>query len=126
MLETAIVLPLLLLMVLGIVELGRVMMLNQVSTNATREGCRRAIIPGASDSGIVDICNQYLDVANVAQTGRQVKILNAAGEEAKLSTISSHEPVTVQIQLPYDENTWGFSSIAPGRTLTTEITMRRE
>ncbi len=126
MLEMAIVLPILLLLVLGIIEMGRVMMINQMTTNACREACRRAIVPGMDHDTVISIVNGYLDASGISQTGRQVTVRNANGQSSRLEDIGSHEPVTIQVQAPYSENTWGFTSIMGGKALVSQSTMRRE
>jgi len=126
MFEMAIVLPILLMLLLGIIEMGRVMMINQMATNACREACRQAIIPGATDTQITSVVNGYLDAAGISATGRQVKVMDASGTDVSLDDIGSHETVTVEVQAPYSENTWGFSAIMGGRMLVARSTMRRE
>ncbi len=126
MLEFAIVLPILLTLVLGIVEMGRVMMLNQVATNATREACRRAVIPGATDAAVTKIVHDYLNSAGVSEEGRTVSVLGANGQSASLVTLRSHDPVTIEVQFPYAGNTWGFTRFVGGASLVSRATMRRE
>jgi Flp pilus assembly protein TadG len=126
MLELAIVLPIFLLLVLGIIEMGRVMMLNQMATNGCREACRQAIVPGAKHEDILQVANGYLDASGVSSTGRVVQIRNESGSVVKLGNIQSHEPVTVRVEFPYAGNTWGFTSIMGTKKLVSQATMRRE
>ena len=58
--ETAIVLPLLLLMMVGIFEVGRAYETWQVVTNAAREGARVGILPSGSDDTTTAIVRQYM------------------------------------------------------------------
>jgi Flp pilus assembly protein TadG len=126
MLEMAIVLPLLLLLLLGIMELGRAVMIYQVTTNAAREAVRQAIIPGATDAAVLSTCNTYLDRGGISGTGRTVQILNGAGTSSSLTAIGSKQPVTVRVVVPFAQNTWGFSQILGGRSFTSTVSMRRE
>lgn len=126
MVEMAFVLPILLLLLVGILEMGRVVMINQVATNATREACRRAIIPGATDSAVLAVCNNYLDRGGISSNGRSVQILNGGGSSSSLTAIGSLEPVSVRVIIPFDENTWGFTQLLGGRSFTSTVTMRRE
>ena len=50
MAEFAIILPIFMLAVIGIIEFGRAVMVQQILVNAAREGARRAIIPGATNT----------------------------------------------------------------------------
>jgi len=57
MVEMAVCFPvfmllLLLLLLLGIIEFGRGLMVSQLLTSAAREGCRSAVIDGATDASV--------------------------------------------------------------------------
>src|SRR5438093_1490490 len=58
--EFAIVAPLLVFLMLGMVEYGRLVMVQQMLTNAAREGARVAIIDGASMSQVQSAVETYL------------------------------------------------------------------
>jgi Flp pilus assembly protein TadG len=60
LIEFALVLPLLLLMMLGIIDFGFLFQRYEVITNAAREGARVAILPGYADADAVARVNQYL------------------------------------------------------------------
>jgi Flp pilus assembly protein TadG len=126
MLELAIVMPILLMLLLGIIEMGRVMMINQMATNACREACRRAIVPGADHEAVIQVVNDYLDASGVSKSNRVVQMLDSGGSAAKLGNIGSHESVTVQVSIPYSTNTWGFTSIMGKKSCVAQSTMRRE
>ena len=61
--EFAIVLPVLMIIVFGIIEFGLLMYDKQVITNASREGARAGVvvvIPRVSDAGIQAVVNNYV------------------------------------------------------------------
>jgi hypothetical protein len=60
LIEFALVLPLLLLLVLGIVDFGFLFQRLEVVTNAAREGARIAVLPGYGTPDVQDRVNQYL------------------------------------------------------------------
>jgi Flp pilus assembly protein TadG len=126
MVEAAIVLPLFLLLILGILEFGRAVMIHQITTNACREAARYAVTPGAQGETALTLCEDYLDGAGISETGRSIVILDSEDTEVDLSEIGSRETVTIRVELPFAENTWGISSWLIGTTLQTEVTMRRE
>ena len=107
MVEVALIMPFLLLLIFGIIDVGRILMLNQVADTASREAVRRAIVPGMTQVEVLATANFYLDSAKVSQTGREILILNGEGNSTTLDTINSNEYVSVQITVPYDRNTWG-------------------
>lgn len=60
LLETAITLPLVLLVCVGIFEFGRAYQTWQVLTNAAREGARAAIIIGTTDADVTLRARNYM------------------------------------------------------------------
>ncbi len=50
--ELAVVLPLLLTLVFGIIEFGWVFMVRETLTNSSREGCRVAVLQGSTEQDI--------------------------------------------------------------------------
>ena len=126
MLELAIVLPILIMLLLGIIEMGRVMMLNNVATNAVREASRRAIRPGMTNAEVLATVHGYLDAGGVSEKGRVVDVRNSAGASVDLSTIKSHQEVSIEVSLPYSSNTWGFTKIMGANNLVAKSKMRRE
>ncbi len=70
--ELAIVLPILILALVGIIEFGRAVMVQQIITNAAREGARRAILPGAKTTSVLTLVETYLDNTSVHGAGGRV------------------------------------------------------
>jgi Flp pilus assembly protein TadG len=60
LLETAIVLPIILVVCVGIFEFGRAYQTWQVLTNAAREGARAAVIQGTTDTDITTRVRNYM------------------------------------------------------------------
>ena len=60
LLETAITIPIILLISVGIFEFGRAYQTWQVLTNAAREGARIAIISGTTDAQVRDAVTNYM------------------------------------------------------------------
>jgi Flp pilus assembly protein TadG len=118
--EFAIIAPLFILLVLGVIEFGRGMMVKQIITNAAREGARRAIIENVTEAEVKQVVNAYLTGASVG--GATVTVTPAT-----LNTLGLGDPVTVQVSVPFNSVSW---SPAPwflkGRTLSESTTMRAE
>lgn len=60
LIETAITIPIVLLICVGIFEFGRAYQTWQVLTNASREGARIAVIAGTTDQQIINAVHAYL------------------------------------------------------------------
>ena len=66
--EFTVVIPVLLTFILGIVEIGRLVMVAQVATNASREGARYAVQGAANTSTIDSYLRTYLAAAGLSNT----------------------------------------------------------
>jgi hypothetical protein len=69
LIEFALVFPLLLLILLGVVDFGILFQRYEVLTNATREGARVAILPGYVEADVKNRVCQFLVAGGVPSTG---------------------------------------------------------
>jgi Flp pilus assembly protein TadG len=125
--EFALVMPLLLLFMVGILEFGRGWNVHQVITDAARESARRCVIADATVG--------LTDVEGVAKSAMQAAGINTNPPVAITVTGFARpnptgQPCTVNIQLPYTFTFLGpLMEWASGQrtvTLTTTFTMRNE
>jgi len=93
--EFALVLPILLLTVMGVVEFGRIFMTQQVITNASREGARAAILPGNTEAEVYETVSTYMSSAGLV-SGLSLETSNV-GENVQPGVQTS---VTVRYDLP--------------------------
>ncbi len=92
--EMAVVTPLLLTMLFGIIEYGWVFSVRQALTTAAREGARTAALPGSTDADITDRISDFM-------TPLGLTTYNVA-----LTHSSTEDPSeTVQITIPYADVT---------------------
>jgi Flp pilus assembly protein TadG len=66
LLETAVTIPVILLISVGIFEFGRAYQTWQVLTNAAREGARVAILSGTTDAEVRSAVNNYMAVGRLS------------------------------------------------------------
>ena len=69
LLETAITLPIILLVSVGIFEFGRAYQTWQVLTNAAREGARIAVLPDYTDAQVTSTVQNYLNGGRLPNAG---------------------------------------------------------
>ena len=118
--EFAVVAPIFLLLVFGMIEYGRMVMVQQVLTNASREGARRAVLDGSTNSDVVDVVDQYLSSASI--NGANVTVTPTNPEDAAFG-----DPVTVSVDIQFSQVSWLPSPMyLGGRTLSATTVMRRE
>jgi Flp pilus assembly protein TadG len=96
--EFAIVLPLLLLVLFGIIDFGMLFHRYQVVTNAAREGARVAVLPLYSNDDVAARVNQYLVAAGFTETATvppPVRLpVSLGGQCINVVTVSVDYPFT--------------------------------
>jgi Flp pilus assembly protein TadG len=118
--EFAIVAPIFFMVVLGIIEFGRMIMVQQVMTNAAREGARVAVIDECTTARVNTKVQEYLTTARV--NGASVTV-----SPDPPSTAGFDQPVTVTIQCEFADVSWlPAPFFLGGRTLEASAVMRRE
>ncbi|NND97928.1 MAG: pilus assembly protein [Pirellulaceae bacterium] len=98
--EFAVVAPIFMMMVFGIVEFGRMMMVQQTLINASREGARMAVMESATADSVVATVQDYLAGAAVDVSGGSVKVTPDP------SAATNNEKVTVAISVPFSDVSW--------------------
>jgi Flp pilus assembly protein TadG len=118
--EFAIVAPIFFMVVLGIIEFGRMAMVQQVITNAAREGARVGILDGATLKTVDDKVRQYLTASAIK--GGKVNVVPDPPSSAGYD-----EPVTVTVSIPFDDVSWlPAPFFIKNKVLNAEAVMRRE
>ncbi len=101
MVETALVLPLMLMFLLAIMEFGRYVLCLQIVTNAAREGCRYAVThtqpetlngatTGATTTDVTNVITNFL--AGQQLSGETITIYGLDGQGNKLGSWNSATP----------------------------------
>jgi len=67
--EMAVVTPLLITLLLGIIEYGRRLMVHQTLVQAAREGCRTAVLQGSTETEIRNRVETYMTAAGLPTYG---------------------------------------------------------
>lgn len=116
--ETAVVAPLLLLAMFGILELGQAYNTKQTVTLAAREGCRAAALPGAT----------FTDAQAAADASMTMAGFSGHTVTSNISTLSSTDTqVWVKVAIPFNRATYTGSMMGGGSyTISSTTTMRRE
>ena len=84
------VLPIFVMIVLGIVEFGRAMMVGQMVTNAAREATRLAIVDGSSNTSVTTWVTTFLNESlgvNTSDVTVAITVDPAPGNEDPLDKI---------------------------------------
>ena len=118
--EFAVVAPLFFLLIFGMIEFGRMVMVQQVITNASREGARVAVLDGATTAEVTSAVDGYM--VSAAVDGVNISVTPNPPSSAGYG-----EAVTVSVSVPFDQVSWLPSPMfLGGNTLSATTVMRRE
>ncbi len=114
--ELAAVLPVLVGLMLGIWEVGRLIEVQQIMTNAAREGVRQASTGNYTAAQITTIVNNYLTCAGINNSGSKVYVYNLTSDPSPSSGQASDDPsaanqldhLRVILTLPFSNVKWAF------------------
>ena len=98
LIELAIVLPILLIVVAGIVDFGFLFQRYEAITNAAREGARVAILPNFNDTDVQERVKQYLDSTGLDRNASVVPLPTRS--TLTLTTGATVDVVTVHVFYP--------------------------
>jgi Flp pilus assembly protein TadG len=115
-----VVAPVFFLLIFGMIEYGRLVMVQQVLTNAAREGARVGVLDGSLTTDVSTTVNNYL-------TGAGVRSALVAVNPSPPSSAAYNAPVTVTVSVPFSQVSWLPSPIYLGSTtVSASCVMRRE
>jgi Flp pilus assembly protein TadG len=117
--EFAVVAPVFFLMIIGFIEFGRALMVQQVLINASRVGARQASTSGATTAQVQSAVQAY--TSGVAVNGVVVTV------SPEPSTAPAGTTITVNASVPFSSVSWMNSAwFLGGKTLKANSQMRKE
>ena len=115
--EMAVVTPLLLALVFGVIEFGWVFMVRQTLANAAREGCRTAVLQNSTSQQVADRVDSFMSSAGLTNYTLDYTPSNPPNDVIE----------TVHITIPYQDISLVGSFFGPiNFDLGSTCTMRKE
>lgn len=118
--EMALVLPLFLLLVFGTIESARLGMVAQLLNVAARDGCRTAVLPGATQAAVQARVQAVL-------AGSGIDVGTVSPQPSNWQSAAAGTPITVTLKVPFskvswmgDPLGWGKSDVTASATLSSE------
>jgi Flp pilus assembly protein TadG len=114
------------MVVLGMIEIGRAIMVQQIVTNASREGARVAVLDSATPTATL-VKQKVVDyMKNGGISAATTSMVTISPTEPTSAAYGA--PVTVTVKVPFSSVTWIPSPwfIAGNKNLTASTVMRRE
>ena len=124
MVETAIALPLLLVMMVGIFEVGRAYETWQVLTNAAREGARMSVTPLGTPENTTELVRKYMADGQLTKSATAAVVVDKGASISVNGTAVSASAVTVDYPFEFIMLQPVVRLVAPGATVGGPLTMR--
>jgi len=130
--EMALVLPVFMMVVLGIIEFGRALWVANMVTNAAREATRMAVLDGSSNANVSQSAKDFLSsTLSVGASDVSVSIVitpadgnpNPANECANANT---RDLIDITITVPFDKVSLIPGDYLAGKNLIGRSAMRHE
>ena len=128
LLETAITLPLVLLVAVSIFEFGRAYQTWQVLTNAAREGARIAVLPDYTDSQVRSTVSAYMTSGRLpAASSAAIDVVRTVPfGAATASRVTVNYPFSFMVLNPVARLVAGSSTLGAPLTMQASALMRNE
>jgi Flp pilus assembly protein TadG len=124
--EFAIILPIFLMLVLGIIEFGRAMSVGQMVANASREACRQAILDNSSTTAIETYVDAFLS-DSLGVTATDVTVTSYVNDVvADVSTADQSDKIRIRVSVPFNRVSLTQADYLSGKSLVGDTTMRHE
>jgi len=123
LIETALTLPIVLVISISIFEFGRALQVWQLLTNAAREGARVAVLPGATTDGIKERVVQYMEAGGLQNYNANQVSVNSNAEISMSGNAVSASQITIAYPYSFMVLNPIMQLIAPGTDVGTPITM---
>lgn len=130
--EMALVLPLFMLLVLGIVEFGRAMMVSNLITDAAREGARLAASADSTNSEVISLVQDSIsetvgiDPGNISISLTVEPGPHNADPNDNLSYANKRDICRVEVSVPFNKVSFIPGNYLGSKSLTGKSVMRHE
>ena len=121
--EFAVVASVLFPMILGIIEIGRGLMVIHVLTAASCHGCRTAVVEGRTQSDVTTAVQQTLNGAGINGATITIQVNNVPADPA---TAKAGDEITVIVSVPVANISWVPIIRYLNHNLSAQFTLTRE
>jgi Flp pilus assembly protein TadG len=112
--------PFLAIVMIGMLELGRAMIVKMVLSDAARKGCRVGILAGGSSANITSNVNNILTDNSIDPTTATIAIL-VNGQAADPINAQPGDRISVQVIVPYAQVAWATTYFMPSPFMESEV-----
>jgi Flp pilus assembly protein TadG len=101
--EFALVLPVFVMFLFGLIEIGRTMMTASLLTEAARVGCRAGVLPSSNNKAVYTAVTNKVRGLSLANPEINIEVNGTSGDVA---TAQTRDDITVEVSVDYSDVTW--------------------
>lgn len=120
--EFALLLPFILILLLGLWEVGRLIEVNQLLYNAAREGCRQASTGLINNAAVQQVVVNYLKNAGLPTLNVVVDVQDATKPGTDVSNATWMDQLQVTVTIPCADVLWSTLDLVT--TATSKLTVQ--
>ena len=125
--EMAVVTPVLFILIFGMIEFGRLVMVAQILTNGTREAARYCAVEGETDAEVQQWAKDYLTKSGIPLAAIQTVTVSDDNDAAlNYTTLETGDRVKVKVTLETKKCTWLSFLLPATHKIAASSVMRRE
>ena len=129
--ELAACFPVFMLVLLGIIEFGRAMSVNQMLNSASRIGCRTAILDGSTNSSVTSVVKQHVtNTLGCQPSSVSVMITTTSSQTGStlsdVSQASTGDLIELDVSVPFSDVSWGVKQWLSTSSVRGECSMQHE
>jgi Flp pilus assembly protein TadG len=111
--ELAVLLPMICILLLGLWEVGRMVEMQQLLTNAAREGARQAVTGNTTmtNAAVQQVVTQYLSEAGLPTQNCIVTVTDLTNPALDVSQAQYLDRIQVTVSIPYQDCQWCVLSL---------------
>ncbi|HET6326609.1 MAG TPA: TadE/TadG family type IV pilus assembly protein [Planctomycetaceae bacterium] len=121
--EFALVLPVLMIFVLGMLEMGRYIEVRQILTSAAEEGARQASTGQVTNAQVVGIVTGCVRAAGLSTTGLTVTVADLTNPGTDVSGATCMDNLQVTVTIPFVNVRWCTSLLVTNSTTQVDATV---
>ena len=131
MVEVAVCFPVFLIILMGIIEFGRAMSVNQMLNSASRIGCRAAMLDGSTNSSVTSTVKTHVTSTIGCQQSSVTVTITATSSQTGLplsdvSAASTSDMIKINVSVPFADVSWSVKDWMGTSTIRGQCSMQHE
>ena len=121
--ECALILPVLMIFVLGLLEMGRFIEVRQILTSAAEEGARQASAGQVTNAQVVNIVTGCIAAAGLPTTGLTITVSDLTNPGRDVSQATCMDNLQVTVTIPFVNVRWCSSLLVTDANTKVDATV---